>query len=60
LTGMVRAAVELQETWEAEAQAECNCRSCQLRKAAEGGDVVVEEATAEEAKRLLAEYGEGS
>ena len=42
------------------AQNECNCRSCQLRMAAQGGPVVVEEATAEEAAELLAAFGEGS
>ena len=44
----------------AAAEVECNCRSCQLRKAAQGGPVVVEEATAEEAAELLAAFGEGS
>jgi hypothetical protein len=48
------------KTTAAAAEVECNCRSCQLRKAAEGGPVVVEEATAEEAAQLLAAFGEGS
>jgi len=38
----------------------CNCKSCQLRKAAEGGPVVVEYATEQEAAQLLAAFGEGS
>ena len=63
LTGLVEAAAQLQEKWEAEAEAaqnDCNCKACQLRKAAQGGAVVVEEASAEEAAELLAAFGEGS
>ena len=37
----------------------CNCRTCSLRKAAQGGPVVVEEASPEQAAELLAMYGEG-
>jgi hypothetical protein len=48
------------KTTAAAAEVECNCRSCRLRKAAEGGPVVVEYATEEEAERLLSAYGEGS
>ena len=64
LTGMVRVAINLQAKWRAEAEeaaeVECNCKACQLRKAAQGGPVVVEEASPEEAAELLAAFGEGS
>jgi hypothetical protein len=53
-------AIRLQEEWKAAEEAACNCTACKLDRAAKGGPVVIEEATADEAERLLAQYGEGS